>query len=133
VSNPFDDCAQLSAAADDLLARSEELKTLRIVDPGEARKVSARIAEFEKRFSAFLAVTHEVPKLRKDAKAALENFASARVRFNLQPGGQVEVLEKKFTKFLADSEEIPAQRDVAEEALLKFASARSLLSGEAGN
>ena len=98
-----------------------------------ARKIAARIAEFEKRFAAFLAVTDEVPKLRQDAKAALAQFASARERFNLQPGGQVEVLEKKFTKFLADTEEIPAQRDVAEEALLKFAAARSLLSGEAGN
>jgi hypothetical protein len=133
VSNPFEDCAQLSAAADDLLARSEELKALRTVNPGEARNIAARIAEFEKRFRAFLSVTNEVPKLREDAKAALANFASARERFNLQPGGQVEVLEKKFTKFLADTEEIPAQRDVAEEALLKFAAARSLLSGEAGN
>jgi hypothetical protein len=133
MSKAFDDCAQLSAAADELLSRSEELKRLRIVNHYEARKVAARIAEFEKRFSAFLAVTHEVPKLREDAKAALAKFASARERFNLHSGGQVEVLEKKFTQFLADSEEIPAQRDVAEDALLKFAAARSLLNGEAGN
>jgi hypothetical protein len=132
MSNPFDDCAQLSAAADDLLARSGELKVLRIVNPDEARNVAARIAEFEKRFAAFLEVTHKVPEMREVAKTALAEFASARERY-LQTGVPVEALKQKFTRFLADTEEIPAQRDVAEEALLKFASARSLLSGEAGN
>lgn len=133
MSNPFDDCAQLSAAADDLLSRSEELKTLRIVNPGEARKVAARIGEFEKRFSAFLAVTNEVPKLRQDAEAQLLRFSQARERFRIAKGGQVEIVETKLSKFLADTVEIPAQREVAEAALLKFAAARSLLSGEAGN
>jgi hypothetical protein len=133
VSNPFDDCAQLSAAADDLLARSDELKMLRIIDPGEARKIEARIGEFEKRFAAFLAVTQEVPKLRQDAETAIAAFARARERFEIAKGAQVDVVEAKLSKFLADTMEIPAQRDVAAEALLKFASARSLLSGESGN
>jgi hypothetical protein len=133
MSKAFDDCAQLSAAADELLSRSEELKRLRIVNPYEARKVAARIEEFEKRFSAFLAVTHEVPKLREDAEAMLVKFSRARERFGIANGGQVEILHTKLSKFLADTVEIPAQRDVAEDALLKFAAARSLLNGEAGN
>ena len=127
------DCAQLSAAADDLLSRFEELKTLRIVNPGEARKVAAQIGEFEKRFSAFLAVTDETPKLRQDAEATLAKVAPARERFGIAKGGQVEIVETKLSKFLADTAEIPAQRAVAKDALLKFAAARSLLSGEAGN
>ena len=135
MSNAFDDCAQISAtaAADDLISRSEELKTLRIVNPGEARKVAAQIAEFEERFSAFLAVTDETPKLRQDAEAMLLKVSRARERFGIAKGGQVEIVETKLSKFLADSAEIPAQRAAAKDALLKFASARFLLSGESGN
>lgn len=133
MSDAFDGFADLSAAADRMLARSGELKVLRIVDPPEARKIAAEIEVFEKRFSNFLAQTGEVPKLREDAKAALAQFARARERFNLQSGGQVEASEKKFSTFLANSEKIPEQRETAAEALLKFASAKSLLNGEVGN
>lgn len=124
-----DDCAQIAAAADNLLARSAELKMLRVVNPGEARKIAGQIEVFEKRFADFLARTEEASKLRAEAKAWLEKFA----RFRKIEGGQVEALETKFTTFLTDTEAISDQRDVAEQALLKFASARSLLNGEAGN
>jgi hypothetical protein len=133
MSDAFDDCADLSATADRMLARSGELKVLRIVKPAEARRIAAQIEAFENRLSDFLALTEGIPKLREDAKAALAEFARARERFNLQSGGQVDALDKKFSTFLADSEKIPAQREIAAEALLKFAGAKSLLSGEAGN
>ena len=133
MSNPFEDCAQALAGADRLFALSDKLKALSILNPSGAREVAAWIAEFEKRFAAFLAVTDEVPKLRQDAEATILQFARARERFGIAQGGQVDIVEAKLSKFLADTVEIPAQRDVAQEALLKFAAARSLLSGEVGN
>jgi hypothetical protein len=129
----FDDCAGLAAAADNLLARSAELKMLRKLNPGEARKVAAQIEVFEKRFRGFLTLTEGVPKLRQEAEVTIRQFARGRERFGIGNGGQVEITETKLAKFLADTEEIPGQREAAEEALLKFASARSLLNGEAGN
>jgi len=90
--NGFDDCTQLSAAADRLLARSDELRTLRAFNPGEARKIEGQIEGSEKRFAKFLAETDEIPKLREEAMAALRQFAGARERFNIGPGGQVEAL-----------------------------------------
>jgi hypothetical protein len=86
MSNQFpqypDSDGEISSTLDRYLLQPDALRQVRRVDPAAHKKIVAEAEVLEKRFSAFLADTEEIPKQREFAKAMIMKFAQLRKLLN---------------------------------------------------